>query len=263
MQSLDNPNFTQFIIKKGRMSFALQLWDNFDLVNSHSNDRRRSGEDYLAILRDLAGQYEIFARGMDKIGTHSFFAASQGTLFHGISALKNDCLNKAMQSRILAESIINDLIEPMRELLRNQNLVIKKTSAEGKKLEKDHSLLIDRYDKARSRYIRACQECEQVIIALEYSMPQDKRQKLLSRLVSCKKEVDISLKQYQDAIETGNKFRERYQSMMEKILEVYQKQEEQRLEHMKDSLRKLIVYETSYLRNLQYDIDNLAHVFFT
>jgi hypothetical protein len=39
---------------------------------------------------------------------------------------------------------------------------------------------------------------------------------------------------------------------------VYQKQEEQRLDTMKDCLRKLVIYETSYLRNLQYDIDNLA-----
>jgi hypothetical protein len=47
---------------------------------------------------------------------------------------------------------------------------------------------------------------------------------------------------------------------MMKILEVYQKQEEQRLESIKDMLRKLVVYQTSFLRNLQYDVDNLAHV---
>jgi len=46
-------------------------------------------------------------------------------------------------------------------------------------------------------------------------------------------------------------------------MEIYQRQEEARLEAMKDSLRKLVVYETACLRNLQYDIDNMAHVNFT
>jgi hypothetical protein len=46
-------------------------------------------------------------------------------------------------------------------------------------------------------------------------------------------------------------------------MEIYQRQEEARLEGMKDALRKLVVYETACLRNLQYDIDNLAHVIVT
>lgn len=48
--------------------------------------------------------------------------------------------------------------------------------------------------------------------------------------------------------------------MMAMILEVYQRQEEQRIDALKDALRKFIVYEASYIRNLQYDIESLAKV---
>ena len=42
-------------------------------------------------------------------------------------------------------------------------------------------------------------------------------------------------------------------------MNVYEIQEKDRLESIKDCLRKLVVYDTSYIRNVQYDLDTLAH----
>ncbi|CAG9321953.1 unnamed protein product [Blepharisma stoltei] len=241
------------------MSFRENLHDQFELVHNHCLHRRKGGEEFIQLLKERAQHEESYARGLERLGNHPYFVTSQGTLSHAISAMKNDNLNKAMQAKILAESITNDLVEPFKELLRNQGNTLKKASAEGKKLEKDKAMLKERVEKSKGRYVRACMECEQLTILLEQPIPQVKREKLVQRLILSKKEVEDSMKQNIEAVNAYNSYQTRYCDMMAMILEIYQKQEEQRLEAMKDSLRKLVVYETSCLRNLQYDIDNLAH----
>lgn len=242
------------------MSFRDNLHDRFELVHNHCLSRRKGGEEFVQLLKERAQHEETYARGLEKIGNHPYFVTSQGTLSHAISAYKNDNLNKAMQAKILAENITNDLVEPFKDLLRHQGNTLKKASTEGKKLEKDKGLLGERIEKSKSRYIKACMECEQLTVLLEQpNVPQIKREKLVQRLIVSKKEVEESMKQNVEAINAWNSYQNRYCDMMAMILEVYQKHEEQRLELMKDSLRKLVVYETSCLRNLQYDIDNLAH----
>lgn len=243
------------------MSFSEFLWDNFELVNKHSIDHRKGTEDLLQIFKDIGSLYEAFGRGMERISSSSYnINTTDGSLSHAVCSLITDCSNKADQSKILVESINVDLVEPLRELLKNQNNKIRKTTTEGKKVEKEMQSLTEKLEKSKSRYYKACEECEQLTILLENKMNNERRLKLMAKLVSVKREVEAGLRQYQESLSASNSYKERYKSFMMKILEVYQKQEELRLETMKDMLRKLVVYQTSYLRNLQYDVDNLAHV---
>ena len=248
------------------MSFATELTSKFDLVDRHSVEKRKSVEEFIQLLRERAFHEETYAKGLDRIGNHTYFVATQGTLAHAISAMKNDCLNKSMQAKLLAENIHSDLVESLKTLVKAQTQAIKKSSTEGKRLNKDLESLRDKHNKAYARYWRACKDSEELTILLEEQrdMPAERRVKALSKLVMMKKEVDESVRQYQNSIEAYNIFRKHYDELMvtstqSKILEIYQRQEEARLEGMKDSLRKLVVYETASLRNLQYDIDNLAH----
>lgn len=243
------------------MSFSEFLWDNFEVVNKHSIDHRKGAEVLLQIFNDISSLYEAFGRGMERIAGSSYkIITTEGSLSHAVSSLVTDCSNKAVQSKILVESMNNDLIDPFRELLKNQNDNIKKTTNEGKKVEKDMQTLTEKLEKSKARYYKACEECEQLTILIENKINQERSLRLKSKLFSTKREVEASLKQYKESLSASNAYKERYRNVMMKILEVYQKQEEVRLESMKDMLRKLVVYQTSYLRNLQYDVGNLAHV---
>lgn len=115
---------------------------------------------------------------------------------HAIVSMKNDFYNKAIQGKLLAENIATDLVLPITELLKTQDIIIKKTSTEGKKITKEYKALLDKVDKCSTRYIRACKEAETVTIMLENSInsPNDKRSRLINKFVTCKKEIDESLK---------------------------------------------------------------------
>jgi hypothetical protein len=240
------------------MSFSENLHDCFEMVHQHSIQRRKGATEFIQLMEEKASIEETYAKGLEKLGNHQYFVTTQGTLSHAVLAMKNDCLNKAMQARILADNVIKDLSEPLKELLKNQAKTLSKTHTEGKKSEKERQGLLEKYEKFKTRYFKACKECEAILSQLELPQPAQKREKMMQRLIQLKQEIDESLKGYKESVTIHNEYKNKYSDFMSKILEVYQKQEEQRLEMMKDSLRKLVVYETSYLRNLQYDIDNLA-----
>lgn len=240
------------------MSFAENLHDCFDLVHSHSVSRRKGLTELISFLEEKASLEESYARGLEKLVKSPYFIATQGTLSHGILALKNDSLNRAMQARILSENITKDLVDPLKELLSNQVKTLNKTHTEGKRSEKERRDLVEKCEKFKGRYYKACKESEFLTIQLESPQNAARRDKMMHRLMQLKPEIEENLKCYKDSIQEHNTYKDKFTDFMSKILEVYQKQEEQRLESIKDCLRKLVVYETSYLRNLQYDIDNLA-----
>lgn len=240
------------------MSFSEDLHDRFELIHNHSVSRRKGVTELISYLEEKASVEDTYARGLERIVKSPYFITNQGTLAHAILALKNDSLNRAMQARILSENIIKDLIDPLRDLLSNQVKTLSKTHPEGKKSENKRQELIERFEKFKSRYMRACKESEMLTVQLESPQTQARRDKIMQRLVVLKQDIDESLKGYKESLAQHNEYKEKYTDFMSKILEVYQKQEEQRLDTMKDCLRKLVIYETSYLRNLQYDIDNLA-----
>jgi len=198
------------------MSFATQLTNQFDLVDRHATEKRKGVEEFMQLLRERALHEESYAKGLERIGNHSFFVATQGTLAHAVSAMKNDSLNKAMQAKLLAENVNSDLVESLRTLVRSQVQSIKKSSTEGRRLTKDIEQLRDRHNKAYSRYWKACKDLEDLTVLLESQrdMPPERRVKAISKLVLLKKEVDESLRQYQNSIEAYNGFRKHYDELM-------------------------------------------------
>ncbi len=69
-------------------------------------------------------------------------------------------------------------------------------------------------DQHQKAYWKACKDSEDLTILLESHMPTDKRAKALSKLVLLKKEVDESVRQYQNSIEAYNGFRKHHDELM-------------------------------------------------
>ena len=116
------------------MSFAEDLWDNFDLVYNHNIDRRRGITQLAYLLKERGLKEDYYARELDKLGAHVYNVTNQGTLAHAVVSMKNDFFNKAQQSKLFAENIQTDLVDPINDLLKTQDNIIKKSQIEGKKI---------------------------------------------------------------------------------------------------------------------------------
>lgn len=186
------------------MSFSESLHDRFDLVHKHSLDGRKGGEEFIQLLRERILIEENYSKGLDRLGNHSFQVSSVGSLHNAIFAMKNDCLNRATQSKNFIENISHDIIDPIKELLNTQRISSKKVSTEGKKLEKEKELLQDKIEKTHTKYTKACLECEQLTMVLEHPNSSQKRDKLIQKLISFKQEIDSGLIQHVETINSFN-----------------------------------------------------------
>lgn len=65
---------------------------------------------------------------------------------------------------------------------------------------------------------------------------------------------------YRLATKEFNDYLEQYMSEMSKILSKYQEHEQQRIEKQVDTIMKMLVFETSMMRNFDYDIANISKV---
>lgn len=68
-------------------------------------------------------------------------------------------------------------------------------------------------------------------------------------------ELQTAEKHYSRCIQVGNDTKRVYGSQMKVILKSLEDMDLKRLACFKDALRKLMVYQTSGLRNVQYDLD--------
>jgi len=241
-----------------KLTFSEHLYGSFELVDDYATQRRIASEEFMRILKERASIEEAYGKGMHRLSEHSFHQFYSPTLTQALSSLKNYSRNKTEQSKSLVENITHDLLDPFKDLLKSQSVSMKKSQSEAKKLEKTKRMLLDKCEKAKDRYWKACNEYEQLTLAVE-SYGGQAPPKLIQKHSQSHKEVEVATKAYQECVADHNIHQKRYDELMPKILEVYQQHEEQRLHYMKNALRKLIVYETSYLRSLQYDIDSLAY----
>ena len=110
----------------------------------------------------------------------------------------------------------------------------------------------------KEKFWKSCNECEKITQILEQPQPQDTREKFLEKFIKSKNSFDYSLKAYQEHINLWDDFSNNFKLLLGSILDVYKQNEKNRFETTKDQLRKYVVYQTSYIRNLQYEIDHLA-----
>jgi hypothetical protein len=235
------------------MSFAVELKERFDLVYRYFEDSTRDAEQVVQTLRERALLEETYANGLERLAGR--LPSVQGTLLQALGALNADSLNRAAQARTLAEALTNDLAEPLVQFLKAQSRSMKPIYKDGRLLQGDLAAASARHTEAYSRYWQACHEAEETLIQLEI---QKDASKWRAKLPMLRREVDESVRFYQASIAEYNQAKERYDKAIGSVLETYQQAAEARLDTLKDSLRKFVVYETSALRNTQYDLDQVA-----
>ena len=240
------------------MSYVDNLYTCFGTVQKFTGKSRRGVEDLIRFFRMRIEVEEENMKGLEKLANFNLMLR-EGTILNAVNALKNNCYSRAFQGKTLIDSINADIISPLTSLLKSQSEIIQQFSLDGQKIQKVKETYLHSILQSKKQYWKSCQECEKITIKLEDIIPQSSREKLLSKLVSEKQDLDTSLLAYQESLQTYQRFKSRLKDTMTPIMNMYELQETERLESIKDGLRKLVVYDTSHIRNVQYDIDTLAH----
>ena len=85
------------------MHFSTNLWDKLPHVDKRSIDRRKVGEDFIALLKERMVKEETYSKEMEKLAAHPFFMHSFGAFGSTVAAMKNSFMTRSMQVKIQAE----------------------------------------------------------------------------------------------------------------------------------------------------------------
>ena len=239
------------------MSYAEKLFDNIPLANNHVLQGKKAIEELILFFKSFVTVEENYAKVLENLSNYQFIIL-KGSIHNAAEAIKHDITHKASQVRTFAENITQDIIKPLQTVANASMDQAKLLSVEAQKLLKLKETYYEKLHRFKDKFWKSCSECEKMTQILEQPQPQSLREKSLEKLVATKNSLDSDLQAYQSHLDSWEDFTNIFKPLLLPILQSYEKAELHRLESTKDQLRKFVVYEASYIRNLQYEIDSLA-----
>ncbi|CAG9331273.1 unnamed protein product [Blepharisma stoltei] len=236
------------------MSISERYIHSFDIVHSHYIDRQTGCKQFIELMLDMAALENSYAESLEKIGKYPYIASTDGTLYDAIASMKKFSASKAIQSRTLAENILSDIIHPIKEMLRAQETSMKKSYSDGQKIVKTRSSLQKKIEILKDNFWGNCRNLDEILSRQENSIDKESKKIIKKK----KNEAYNSLEMYVSAIDDYKINDSNYYEKMKDILDNYQAQEASMLGLLKSSIKKIIVYNTAWIRNIQYDTETFA-----
>lgn len=247
------------------MSFSVELWEGYDLVYNTFLSHRRGLKDFIYMLSEKHDHEFEYAKAMKKVYDMNYAVTKMHTLQSAVLAFKNDLLNHFNYTIEFVNSLREEVIDPLKTIMNEQNFTGKKLNLEMRKTEKDFRDCVDKLEKARIKFHTLAKNAEDIKLQLELNktnqtISSDTKAKLEIKSQMCLKDAKEAERQYISIMNMANNMRESYIETMKRILNEFQSLEEKLIDNVKDGLRKYVIYQVALVRNLQYDIEKKASV---
>eukprot|EP00927_Polykrikos_kofoidii_P032150 TRINITY_DN27470_c0_g3_i1.p1 TRINITY_DN27470_c0_g3~~TRINITY_DN27470_c0_g3_i1.p1 ORF type:complete len:800 (-),score=169.12 TRINITY_DN27470_c0_g3_i1:66-2465(-) len=246
---------------EGELSFVNHMWDSFDFLwKRRVEPVQRVLEQLIETLRARALLERKYAESIVNLSGQVRVDSAAGTMFAAIDAVMVSFRNRGEQSKELADQIEQDVVLTLEEVLAQHKTVSKKMHRDvhlltvfGAETRKAHSKLATKYGKTCWEAEEAAQDSLQIPV-LKFS----ERLALAKRAVSLSQHARTAESEYYAAVEQANRARASAEGQLVNVLTTLQEMEEKCQRCIHDGLRKLSVYEASWLRNLQYDLEGVV-----
>lgn len=135
------------------MSFSVELWNGYSIIYKNFIQRRKGLKFFIYMLTEKFETDVEYAKNMKKIYDLNFEITSEGTLYNGIQAFKNDILHQYEIMDNYVNKLKSKIIEPLKNFLFEQQSLGKKLNSEKIKIDKDFEEAIDRLEKVFIQFI--------------------------------------------------------------------------------------------------------------
>lgn len=223
------------------MSF-LQLWDSFEAVKEHWQENKSLLESYLEFIKLRVELEKSASKRLEKITQSPFFRMGKNTLVPAIEKLSSIYASKLLGSRLCFSSITNEILQPLKDLIHTQEQKIKEKSEQCKKLENERKKQLKTLEALKEKYWKYCKENVQ-------KSKNEINQKESSSLEAYVRQIDLV-----------NRFNVNFVEEMGRHLSVFQINEEERLKHLRESLRKLYEAECLTVNGILPELEEMPIV---
>mmetsp|Transcript_34147 Transcript_34147/g.107005 ORF Transcript_34147/g.107005 Transcript_34147/m.107005 type:complete len:771 (+) Transcript_34147:3-2315(+) len=239
-------------------SFEQHLWDRFDFLwQSRCEPSLRLLEEVAEVLRSRAELERRYGESLRGFGPNIQLNPQENSVHVAVDAVLVNFRNRGEQSLELAEEIEHDIVATLGAVAKQHREVSKRIFSDMALLHRycenwrhQHEKLAKRYGSRCSEAEGAAQDCLQGV-----GMKTADRLKAGIRATTLSKQARVSEHEYYASIEQANRAQHLFEQQLPVMLRALQEMDEKRARCLKDGLMKLAVYETSWLRNLQYDLE--------
>ncbi|OII78121.1 hypothetical protein cand_035480 [Cryptosporidium andersoni] len=213
-------------------------------------------------LQERAALEEMYSAGLEKISSNFFPPATESSsMASAVKALRSETLRRAQQCRELSETLRLDILNnTLNQMLDNHRLVYSSLHETGCKLSRELQNKYLQFIKFRNEYALAYNYIGK--LTNKYQNEKDKHEKsdiiiIANEIIKRSCYTSYIEEKYIESIDNLNKFREFYETETKKVLNILESMDSKRLLCLRDVFMKTIIYDMSYIRNLQYDSDNV------
>eukprot|EP00929_Paragymnodinium_shiwhaense_P022630 TRINITY_DN14408_c0_g1_i1.p1 TRINITY_DN14408_c0_g1~~TRINITY_DN14408_c0_g1_i1.p1 ORF type:complete len:853 (-),score=215.11 TRINITY_DN14408_c0_g1_i1:281-2758(-) len=239
-------------------TFAEDMWDRFEFVCTHRvKPSTKVMDDFVNFLKERAQVEKAYAEGLQRSIARLQKRADQGYMPPAMDVLMTSTRNRAEQSYQLGVDLETDVAATVEEVLHQHIDVTRRVFLDGQRLTR---YLVDAtrsHDALATKYAKACEEAERVAgdcLAGEALFPGE-RLKLAEKSLVVTRDAAVIERDYYRAVQRMNAATELHRKHMGGVMGALQEVEEKRARCLHDTAMKLSVYDTSWLRNTQYDLE--------
>ena len=252
------------------MSYSVDLWNSYSKLENQLESNLKGLKIFIYIFSEIYSSQLTFANELKRLS--EYIKNNQITIFEslneGILSFQNDLLN---QHDYLIESLTNikvEILDPLKELKEKISKRFYENLSETNQSEKNYNNYLSQFESTKIKFHKSVKEVEESKLNIEILKKSNiSKDKLIEELKKQEIKALNSLKfakekenNYISLITDINKIQEEYIETKKKNLNELQDMEESIGLAIKDSLRKYIIYEVSYIKNFQYDINKKATI---
>ena len=252
------------------MSYSVDLWNSYSKLEYQLESHLKGLNTFIYIFSEYYSSQLTFSNKLKFLSDYikDNPITSFESLNEGILSFQNDLLN---QHDYMKESLTNikiEIIDSLKELKEKITKRLNENLNEMKTKEKNYNNCLTQFESTKLKFHKSVKEVEVNKLGIEIlkksKYPKDKLNEELKKqeikALNSLKLAKENENNYISLINDINNIQEEYIETKKKNLNELQNMEEEIGIIIKDSLRKYIIYQISYIKNFQYDMNKKAKI---
>ena len=260
------------------MHYSVELLNNYNKVYQQFNSHIQGLNDLISMFSERYKSKRNLAETLKSLSESKKQITSFESLTEGILGFKGDMYNQFNYLSELLVGMRDEIIKPLSSAYQNFSKKIERNYSETLSINEEYQASIEEMEIYKNKFHSSVYSAEQSKLKAEYYRrkinslkdinTQQNKENKANFLNNLKKEENKANNYLQEAkgnerkyislIYNTNLLQDEYIEVKKKNLYEIQELEEELGETIKDSLRKFIIFQVAYLRNMQYDVDKKA-----
>jgi hypothetical protein len=260
------------------MHYSVELLNNYNKVYQQFNSHIQGLNDLISMFSERYKSKRNLAETLKSLSESKKQITSFESLTEGILGFKGDMYNQFNYLSELLVGMRDEIIKPLSSAYQNFSKKLERNYSETLSINEEYQASIEEMEIYKNKFHSSVYSAEQSKLKAEYYRrkinslkdinTQQNKENKANFLNNLKKEENKANNYLQEAkgnerkyislIYNTNLLQDEYIEVKKKNLYEIQELEEELGETIKDSLRKFIIFQVAYLRNMQYDVDKKA-----